>query len=261
MPLVWGFAGYFVLMTVLRFFHDRCVLPLLGMVVALRLGTRPVVRAKLALFGLSAFATVSILGTWEHLQYNRALWHAMTWAQRMGVPPRELDGGRRRQRVVAVLTPGACSPDTKRAVLLPWINEGATQRYAIVNGVPSGAESSTPKGTDGSSHLPAPSTLWSASQRARREASAPEGLSDRLSFGRIQPSAPWARFVGTFTYAHLSLRRSLDSRQIEDDEAIVVKNYATSRPQEVVKLLEVLQPPKGRPGKYHESGTGELQAL
>ena len=139
MPLVWGIAGYFVLMAVLWFFHDRYALPLVVMIVALRLGTRPLVRPKLTLFGLCAFATVSILGTWEHLQYNRALWHAVTWAQRMGVPQRELDGGYVVNGWLLYAHPEHALRTQSGDVLVPWINEGVTQRYAIVNGVPPGA--------------------------------------------------------------------------------------------------------------------------
>ncbi|HWC02661.1 MAG TPA: glycosyltransferase family 39 protein [Methylomirabilota bacterium] len=139
MPLVWGIAGYFVLTAVLWFFHDRYVLPLLVMVVALRLGTRPLVRPKLALLGLSVFATVSMLGTWDHLQYNRALWNAVTSAQRMGIPQGELDGGYVVNGWLLYAHPEHALRTSTGDVRVPWINEGATQRYAIVNGVPLGA--------------------------------------------------------------------------------------------------------------------------
>lgn len=138
MPLLWGIAGYFVLMAVLWFFHDRYVLPLVAMVVALRLGTCPLVRPKLAVLGLCAFATVSMLGTWEHLQYNRALWSAVSWAERAGVPRRELDGGYVVNGWLLYAHPEHALRTPTGDVLVPWINEGMIQRYAILNGVPAG---------------------------------------------------------------------------------------------------------------------------
>jgi hypothetical protein len=139
MPLVWGIAGYFVLMAVLWFFHDRYVLPLLVMVVALRLGTQPLVRPKVALLGLCAFATVSMLGTRDHLQFNRALWNAVTWAQRAGVPPRELDGGYVVNGWLQYAHPEHAPRTPTGDVVVPWINDGFTQHYTILNGVPPGA--------------------------------------------------------------------------------------------------------------------------
>jgi hypothetical protein len=139
MPLVWGLAGYFTLMAVLWLFYDRYVLPLVAMVVALRLGTRPLVRPKLAMLGLCAFATVSMVGTWEHLQYNRALWNAVSWAQRTGVAQRELDGGYVVNGWLLYAHPEHARRTSTGDVLVPWINEGVMmQRYAILNGVPAG---------------------------------------------------------------------------------------------------------------------------
>jgi hypothetical protein len=138
MSLVWGIAGYFVLMAVLWFFHDRYVLPLVAMVVALRLSTRPLVRPKLAVLGLCAFATVSMLGTWENLQYNRALWNAVSWAEHAGVPRRELDGGYVVNGWLLYAHPEHALRTPTGGVVVPWINEGAIQRYAILNGVTPG---------------------------------------------------------------------------------------------------------------------------
>jgi hypothetical protein len=139
-PLVCGIAAYFVVVAGLWLFYDRYVLPLVAMVVALRLGTRLLTRPNLALLGLFAFATVSMVGTWEHLQYSRALWDAVSWAQHAGIPQRELDGGYVVNGWLLYAHPEHAIRTPTGDVLVPWINDGVTaQRYAILNGVPAGA--------------------------------------------------------------------------------------------------------------------------
>mgnify|MGYP003694441589 CR=1 FL=1 len=137
MSLVWGIAGCFVLMAVLWFFHDRYVLPLVAMVVALRLSTRPLVRPKLAVLGLCRLRR-SVCSNLENLHYKRALWNAVSWAEH-AESSEELDGGYVVNGAVAVRAPGTRTSDTDRGRGVPWINEGAmTRSYAILNGVSPG---------------------------------------------------------------------------------------------------------------------------
>jgi len=90
--LAWGALGYFALSTVLWLFYDRYVLPLVVIVAALRLGTAGIPRLRLALVGVAMVATVSGVGTWDHLQYSHALWEAVAWARQAGIEERQLDG-------------------------------------------------------------------------------------------------------------------------------------------------------------------------
>ena len=71
--------------TVLWLFYDRYALPLVVMMVALALGSAGIARRGLAVLGVALLATVSGIGTWDHLQYNRAFWNAVTWARQAGI--------------------------------------------------------------------------------------------------------------------------------------------------------------------------------
>jgi Dolichyl-phosphate-mannose-protein mannosyltransferase len=136
--LAWAALGYFVLTSVLWLFYDRYLLPLVVIVTALRLGTVRIQQTLLALVGVAVFVVISVVGTWDHLQYNRALWDAVSWARQRGIPDRDLDGG----YVVNGWLQYAHPEHARRApngdVLVPWVNDGLLPRFGITNVVPAG---------------------------------------------------------------------------------------------------------------------------
>jgi Dolichyl-phosphate-mannose-protein mannosyltransferase len=134
--LVWGALGYFAMGTVLWLFYDRYVLPLVVMVAALRVGAAGIFRPRLAVAGVAAFLAISLVGTWDHLRYNRALWTAVAWAQRAGIETRQLDGGYMVNGWLQYADPEHATRAPNGDVLVPGVNGGPPPRYGIVKIVP-----------------------------------------------------------------------------------------------------------------------------
>jgi Dolichyl-phosphate-mannose-protein mannosyltransferase len=137
--LAWGALGYFVLTAALWMFYDRYLLPLVVIVAALRLGTVGILRPRLALVGVALVATISGVGTWDHLQYSRALWDAVGWARRAGIADRDLDGGYVVNGWLQYAHPEHAARAPDGDVRVPGVNGGEPPRYRIGNDVPPGA--------------------------------------------------------------------------------------------------------------------------
>ena len=136
--LAWGALGYFVLTAVLWMSYDRYLLPLVVIVVALRLATVGIARPRLALAGVALLATISSVGTWDHLQYSRALWDAVAWARRAGIEHRALDGGYVVNGWLQYAHPEHAARGPDGGVRVPGVNGGEPPRYRIGNDVPPG---------------------------------------------------------------------------------------------------------------------------
>lgn len=137
--LAWGTLGYFALSTLLWLFYDRYALPLVVIVVALRLGAAGILRLRLALAGVVVFIAISGLGTWDHLQYSRALWQAVAWAGQAGIENRQLDGGYVVNGWLQYAHPEHANRASNGDVLVPSVNSRQSLRYGIVKRVPPGA--------------------------------------------------------------------------------------------------------------------------
>jgi hypothetical protein len=138
--LAWGALGYFVLTATLWMFYDRYALPLVVIVAALRLGTAAIPRPRLALAGIALLATVSVVGTWDHLQYSHALWEAVGWARRAGIAERDLDGGYVVNGWLQYAHPEHAARGPDGDVRVAWVNAGEAEasRYRIGNDAPPG---------------------------------------------------------------------------------------------------------------------------
>jgi Dolichyl-phosphate-mannose-protein mannosyltransferase len=136
MVLAWAAAGYFVLMAALWFFYDRYALPLFPLLVALRFGSRNPLRPKSAVIGVAALATISFVGTWDHLRYNEALWTAVDWLQRLGAEERDIDGGYVVNGWLQYAHPDKANFAPNGDVLVPGVNGDQSLRYTIRNSPP-----------------------------------------------------------------------------------------------------------------------------
>jgi hypothetical protein len=136
--LAWGALGYFVLTALLWMFYDRYLLPLVVIVAALRLGTSGITRPRLALAGVALLATLSGVGTWDHLQYSRALWDAVGWARRAGIADGAIDGGYIVNGWLQYAHPEHATRAPDGDVKVPDVNGGERPRYRIGNDVPQG---------------------------------------------------------------------------------------------------------------------------
>jgi hypothetical protein len=137
--LAWGALGYFVLTTVLWMFYDRYLLPLVVIVAAVRLGTSGIARPRLALAGVALLASISVVGTRDHLQYSHALWDAVGWARRAGIEDGAIDGGYIVNGWLQYAHPEHATRAPDGDVKVPDVNGGERPRYRIGNDVPVGA--------------------------------------------------------------------------------------------------------------------------
>jgi hypothetical protein len=122
--------------TVLWLFYDRYVLPLVVIVIALRLGAAGIPRRGLAIAGLALFVAISGLGTWDHLQYNRAVWAAVAWARQAGIEDRQLDGGYVINGWLQYAHPEHAPRAPNGDAQVSDVNGGPKGRYAIVKRLP-----------------------------------------------------------------------------------------------------------------------------
>ena len=137
--LAWGALGYFAMGTALWLFYDRYVLPLVAMAIALRLAAAGIPRRRLAVLGVAMLAAVSAVGTWDHLQYNRALWAAVAWARHAGIDDRDLDGGYVVNGWLQYAHPEHAVRAPNGDVRVSDVNGGPPGRYGIVKRLPAGA--------------------------------------------------------------------------------------------------------------------------
>jgi Dolichyl-phosphate-mannose-protein mannosyltransferase len=133
--LAWGALGYFVLTAGLWMFYDRYLLPLVVIVAALRLATSGIARPRLALAGVALLAAISVVGTWDHLQYSRALWDAVGWARRAGIEDGEIDGGYIVNGWLQYAHPEHATHAPDGDVKVRDVNGGERPRYRIGNDV------------------------------------------------------------------------------------------------------------------------------
>lgn len=137
--LAWGALGYFAMSTMLWLFYDRYALPLVAIVIALRLGGAGIPRRRLAMLGVALLAAVSGIGTWDHLQYSRALWTAVAWARQAGIDDRQLDGGYIVNGWLQYAHPEHAERTPNGDVSVADVNGGHPGRYGIVKRVASTA--------------------------------------------------------------------------------------------------------------------------
>jgi hypothetical protein len=134
--LAWGALGYFAMSTVLWLFYDRYVLPLVVIMIALRLGAADIPRRGPAIAGVALFVAISGVGTWDHLQYNRAVWAAVAWARQAGIEDRQLDGGYVINGWLQYAHPEHAPRAANGDVQVSDVNGGPRGRYAIVKRLP-----------------------------------------------------------------------------------------------------------------------------
>ena len=89
----WLLAGFLLLLALLWLLYDRYYLPLLPPVIALLLMRGSIHRTKLATAGIACLAAISLVGTYDHLQLNRALWGAVEHLRQRGAGDSDINGG------------------------------------------------------------------------------------------------------------------------------------------------------------------------
>ena len=118
-------AGHTGLIAILWLIHDRYVLALIPIAVALLLAAQPRMNVRAIVAGLVLLAVMSAAGVSDHLNYNRALWSAVSALDRMGVPARDVDAGYMVNGWRQYAHPDQAPRGPDGEVNVPWVNGGA----------------------------------------------------------------------------------------------------------------------------------------
>ena len=128
-------AGQFGLVALLWLFYDRYTLPLLVPALALVLMNQPVRRPAIALVGLAALASLSLVGMRDHLAYDRAVWLGVDSLRRLGARDSEINAGYPVNGWLQYAHPEQAPRDADGRPRVPWINGSKEDplRYWVAN--------------------------------------------------------------------------------------------------------------------------------
>jgi len=127
--------GHFGLVALLWLFYDRYMPPLLVPALALVLMNQPVRRPAIALVGLAALASLSLVGMRDHLAYDRAVWLGVDSLRRLGARDAEINAGYPVNGWLQYAHPEHAPRDTDGRPRIPWINGSKEDplRYWVAN--------------------------------------------------------------------------------------------------------------------------------
>ena len=128
-------VGQFGLVALLWLFYDRYTLPLLAPALALVLMNQPVRRPAIALVGLVALASLSLVGMRDHLAYDRAVWLGVDSLRRLGAQDAEINAGYPVNGWLQYAHPEHAPRDADGRPRVPWINGSKEDplRYWVAN--------------------------------------------------------------------------------------------------------------------------------
>ena len=138
--MFWSVVFGMGLLAVLWLFHDRYALPIIVPVIVLVVLGAQRIRLLLAAPVLVLFATVSLIGTRDHLSYNAALFSALEQVRGLGVADRDINGGYMINGWNQYAHPENAARDAFGAPRIPLINSNSQLRYEIANSPPADAK-------------------------------------------------------------------------------------------------------------------------
>jgi hypothetical protein len=131
--LLWNIVAQMLLIAVLWLIAERYVLVLLPLAMALVLSRQPLARSWPTIVGTVACAVIALVGTRDHLAYNRAVWSAVADLQASGIEAREIDGGYVVNGWLQYLHPDEAYRDPSGRIIVPMVNDFAELTYQISN--------------------------------------------------------------------------------------------------------------------------------
>ncbi len=131
--LIWVFLSQFFLAAILWLIYDRYALVLVPASICLLLVGRPIVRPTLAMVLIGVFAAISLVGTRDDLEYNRALWSAVDSLRQMGVPDSKICGSYVIDGWLQYAHPEHAPRDESGKLVVPWLTGPELGCYRISN--------------------------------------------------------------------------------------------------------------------------------
>jgi hypothetical protein len=131
--LLWSMAGHCGLIALLWLIHDRYVLVLVPLAIAVVLSAGPRLNWRVATGALVALALVTGTGIADHLRYNGALWQAVDALRRTGVAERDINGGYMVNGWLQYAHADRAFHDGQGNVDVAWVNGADEPPYRIAN--------------------------------------------------------------------------------------------------------------------------------
>jgi hypothetical protein len=131
--LSWYLLGQFLLVALLWLFYDRIAVGFVPAAIALTLGARRIVRPVVSIAAVALFALVSIVGMYNHLQLNGALWKSVALLQSKGATAAEINGGYTVDGWLQYAHPENAARDDQGNIVVPFVNSGRNLRYTIAS--------------------------------------------------------------------------------------------------------------------------------
>jgi hypothetical protein len=89
----WYLAGQFVLVAFLWLFYDRIALGFVPMAIVALMAGRGIQRASFSIATVALFGAICIVGTYDHLRFNGALWKSVAYLRSRGAADSEINAG------------------------------------------------------------------------------------------------------------------------------------------------------------------------
>ncbi len=130
----WFSLGYFLTVAMLWLFYDRYGMVFVPPAIVLVLAARPMQRQAVAWLLVAALGAISLIGTRDHLEYNRTLWAAVDYLRRNGAPDSEIGGSYMINGWLQFAHPENGTIRGNNGELeIPWVTTKARLRYEISN--------------------------------------------------------------------------------------------------------------------------------
>ena len=133
----WVIAGQFMLSAILWLGYDRYGLvfvPLIAALMVARISRTFLVNIPVTVGGLLLYAAISLAGTHDHLEYNRALWRGVDDLRARGVPVALIDGGYVVNGRLQYLHPDQANRGSDGRIAIPGVNESVNLKYRLPTG-------------------------------------------------------------------------------------------------------------------------------
>jgi hypothetical protein len=131
--LVWSLAAQVLIVATLWLFYDRYALVLVPLAAALVLAHHSLSRRWTALLCIALYAVIGLAGARDSLDYNRALWTAVSDLRAAGTPPREIDGGYVVNGWLQYVHPEEAYRDPSGRIIVPMVNDFAELTYVVAD--------------------------------------------------------------------------------------------------------------------------------
>jgi Dolichyl-phosphate-mannose-protein mannosyltransferase len=133
MFLLWHVAMHVLFVAVLWLTYDRCGLVFVPLAAALLLSREVQLSIGRTIPCITMYALISLAGARDHLEYNGAVWSAVSDLRARGVRPADIDGGYVVNGWLQYLHPEDAYRDASGRIIVPMVNDVADLPYTVAD--------------------------------------------------------------------------------------------------------------------------------